>query len=265
MTDIIQSLWVGPELSVLERLCIESFLKNGHPFHLYCYDTVKNVPDGAVIKDANEILPEAEVFLQPGTKPGQGSLAVFSDWWRYKMLYERGNYWVDMDVICLRPFDFPDPVVIGEQTSDSVAIGVMKFPKGHQIMADACEASQNPQRIFPWDRPRDKRRKIMRRFLPPYGRAASIFGTTGPKLITGLLEQHGLRDAAKPFSYFYPIHCDNWITIFDETLAKDSELFADTYALHFWNEMTRRHAGFDKNAEFPEQSLIEQLKRRYLS
>ena len=43
---IIQSLWIGKELSVLEQLCICSFLKNGHNFHLYTYEKINNVPDG---------------------------------------------------------------------------------------------------------------------------------------------------------------------------------------------------------------------------
>ena len=62
MNNIIQSLWIGTELSKLERLSIKSFLDNGHEYHLYLYDTVKNIPEGAVVKDANEILDKSEIF-----------------------------------------------------------------------------------------------------------------------------------------------------------------------------------------------------------
>ena len=34
-SDVIQSLWIGDRLSVMERLCIQSFLDQGHQFHLY--------------------------------------------------------------------------------------------------------------------------------------------------------------------------------------------------------------------------------------
>src|SRR5207253_1910437 len=52
---IIQSLWIGSELSVMERMSIISFLRNGHEYHLYTYNDLPNVPDGTVIKDANGI------------------------------------------------------------------------------------------------------------------------------------------------------------------------------------------------------------------
>ena len=56
MTDksnrTVQGLWIGSELSAMERMSINSFLMNGHEYHLYVYDEVKQVPDGAVIKTA---------------------------------------------------------------------------------------------------------------------------------------------------------------------------------------------------------------------
>ena len=59
MSNIIQSLWIGKELSVMEQMCLSSFVKNGHEVHLYTYDNVKNIPEGVQIKDGNDIL----VFL----------------------------------------------------------------------------------------------------------------------------------------------------------------------------------------------------------
>ena len=48
-SDIIQSLWIGDRLSVMERLCIQSFLDQGHQFHLYLYAPCDRVPAGATI------------------------------------------------------------------------------------------------------------------------------------------------------------------------------------------------------------------------
>ena len=41
MKQIIQGLWIGSELSMMEQLSIASFLKNGHDYHLYVYGDVK--------------------------------------------------------------------------------------------------------------------------------------------------------------------------------------------------------------------------------
>jgi len=103
---IIQSLWIGDELSSIEKLCINSFLKNGHPFHLYTYSNVKGVPKGTTILDANTIIPKSKIF-----RYANGSVACFADYFRYKLLFDKGNWWVDTDVICLKPFNFKEKYV----------------------------------------------------------------------------------------------------------------------------------------------------------
>ena len=37
----IQSLWIGGKLSLMEQLTINSFINNGHEFHLYVYDEIE--------------------------------------------------------------------------------------------------------------------------------------------------------------------------------------------------------------------------------
>ena len=93
MTSAVQSLWIGDRLSTLERLSVCSFLANGHEYHLYVYDDVINVPSEVSIKDANEILPQSELFKV------NGSLALFSDWFRWELLLRSGGIWVDMDLV----------------------------------------------------------------------------------------------------------------------------------------------------------------------
>lgn len=104
MTDrVIQSLWIGNRLSAMERLAIQSFLANGHDFHLYCYNDVEGLPAGTVVRDGNDILPESRIFAYADGF-AKGSHAAFSNHFRYKLLLERGGWWVDTDVVCLRPF-----------------------------------------------------------------------------------------------------------------------------------------------------------------
>ncbi|MCI0557088.1 MAG: hypothetical protein MN733_01225, partial [Nitrososphaera sp.] len=100
MNKIIQGLWIGPELSVMEQLSIASFLLNGHEYHLYLYDELENIPFGTLIKDASEILPSSSIF-QYKRRP---TYAGFANFFRYKLLLERGGWWADTDTICLKPF-----------------------------------------------------------------------------------------------------------------------------------------------------------------
>ena len=82
MSDIIQSLWIGGELSLMEQLSAKSFIDHGHEYHLYTYGDVKNIPEGVIVKDGNEILPESEIFRYEN-----GSVSAFSNYFRF-MIYE---------------------------------------------------------------------------------------------------------------------------------------------------------------------------------
>jgi len=256
---IIQSLWIGNELSTLEQLCIKSFLKNDHEFHLYTYGDINNIPEGTTVKDAGEIIPSEEIFMY-----STGTYSVFADWFRWELLFQKGGFWVDMDEICLKPFDFDTDLIFGKQTMGSVAVGVLGFPPEHELCAFMRDICENPNKILPYDSTRMKLRKIKRRLLRR-GRQNVGWGETGgPPGFTKALEYFGLFEQAKPFTYFYAIPHYNWDTAFDETFANDVNLFSNSYAVHLWNDMMRYKKGFDKNGTFPKNSLFERLKAKYL-
>ena len=105
----------------------------------------------------------------------------------------------------------------------------------------------------------------MKRFLLGNRRNNISWGEAGgPRGFKKALVHFDLIDRGLPFTAFYPISPGNWDCVFDETLKDDSRLFAQTRAIHLWNENIRRAPGFDKNAQFPGDSLIEQLKEKYL-
>lgn len=99
-------MWIGIDLSGLELLTISSFLDQGYEFWLWKYDDIQTqLPEGVVVKNAAEIIPEAQIFSYKNSNQwghGKGSLAGFSDIFRYRLLYEYGGWWTDMDITCLR-------------------------------------------------------------------------------------------------------------------------------------------------------------------
>src|ERR1044072_2497854 len=111
---VVQGLWIGAELSVMEQMSIASFLMNGHEYHLYTYEDVKHLPAGTVVKDGREILPSSMIFQYRDFKSYSG----FSNFFRYKLLLERGGWWGDTDMICLQPFDFRSEYVFSSEMSD---------------------------------------------------------------------------------------------------------------------------------------------------
>jgi hypothetical protein len=141
--QIISSLWIGPHLSLVELLTIQSFLTNGHRFKLYVYDELlTHLPEGCELADANTILPKSAIFRYKNKSQygqGKGSVSGFSDIFRYKMLYDYGGWWVDMDVTCLRHFDFEEEYVFRSH-HDMPAVGnIMKCPKGSSVMRRSYE------------------------------------------------------------------------------------------------------------------------------
>src|SRR5690242_14854394 len=131
---IVNALWIGNKLSKLELLTISSFIANGHDFHLWTYsDIVTPLPSRVTIRRADDILPRRAVFRSIGagleTGVGNGSFAAFSDLFRYKLLYETGGYWTDMDMTCLKSLDFSEPYVFRSHRVGVVG-NLVKCPPG---------------------------------------------------------------------------------------------------------------------------------------
>lgn len=137
--NIVHALWIGRELQSLELLTIKSFLDMGAEFNLWTYKQLKTkIPKEVKLRDANEILKESSIFRYPKNTYlgfGGGSFAGFSDVFRYKLLYELGGWWTDMDVTCLKP--------LNEVTDDywfrfhgvlSVVANIIKCPPKSKLM-----------------------------------------------------------------------------------------------------------------------------------
>lgn len=100
---VINSLWISGELTKHQLLTVRSFIDHGHSFKLWTYEDIQI--DGVEVRDAREILPESEIFyykhLEPSFKFGG-----IAERLKAELLYAVGGWHVDMDVTCLKPFDF---------------------------------------------------------------------------------------------------------------------------------------------------------------
>lgn len=141
--ETVNALWVGNVLSPLELLTIHSFLAHGHIFKLWLYDKVETpLPSGILIGDANEIIPREKIFRYNHKNQfghGKGSYAGFSDIFRYKLLYEYGGWWTDMDVTCLKSLAVDNPYFFRTHHELNVVGNVMKCPKRSELMKRCYE------------------------------------------------------------------------------------------------------------------------------
>ena len=237
---VMQGLWIGSSLSEIEKLSIRSFLANGHEFHLYVYGKCDGVPKGTSVKDANSILKHSEI-------PKYLNLAVASDMFRYLLLQkEEPRWWVDLDTVCLRPFDFPeDYVFASEHMQDGTLLvdnGILKVPKDSELIVQALERCGQ----------QDKAR--------PIGRFSHGGLAMGPELMTNLTEELNLRGYVKLPSIFTGIA--PWLIPDAFTNPAFSKDFSAAYATHMWNSRWST-TGTDKNGSYHPKCLFEILKQRY--
>jgi hypothetical protein len=224
------------------RLSIASFLAHGNPFHLYCYEPIEDAPDGTVVCDANDILPRDQVFsYQSGF--GKGSVSGGSNFFRYKLLLERGGWWVDTDVICLQPFDFPSEHVLASEV-EAAASGA--------VVAASCVIKQpanSPLMRYAWRKCRQKDPNRLQ------------WGEVGPRLLFDSIQALGYEDYLQAPAVFNPIPHYRWNVLIEPQPAWSPG--PETHAVHLWHQMWRSN-GANPDALFPEGCLYEQFKRRYL-
>lgn len=235
----IQGLWIGGELSPMEVLSIKSFLDNGHEYNLYTYGDISNVPEGTTIKDGNEILPESEIFTyQSGF--GKGSYSAFSNYFRYKMLLDKGGWWVDSDMVCMRNWDFDEPFVfITEEehgTGKSVVnSGAIKCDVGSEIMR------------YCWE------------FCQKQNKQTLQWGTVGPRLLGNAVDKFKFTPVERQvFCVIAPFNCK----MFTVPMDSDIQFPPDIYGLHLWNEAWK-HFGINKREKFDDSCIYEKLKKKH--
>jgi hypothetical protein len=151
---VVQGLWVEGALSAMEELAVRSFLAQGHEVHVYTYERGLAVPAGARRLDAGEVLPASAIFRYTAGA-GAGSPAAFANLFRYKLLHERGGWWTDLDMVCLRPLDFPAEHVFASERRKlggvTVTNSLLKAPAGSPLAADLYErALRHEQRATVW-------------------------------------------------------------------------------------------------------------------
>jgi hypothetical protein len=256
----VQMFWHGAPLSRIERLCMASFLAQGHPLDLYVYETPAAVPAGVRLMSAAEILPRALLFTHRRT----GSLGSFSDWFRYRLLQERGGLWVDADVVCLAPMSYPQAEIFGWQDSRLINNAVLGLPAGHELAVWLALCCEDPNCILPYDRWSLRLRKLRRRYFGGNRRDRVRWGEYGPKGITQAARHLGYLDRAQPAAHFYPVKCEDWRLMFGSNPNQEPPWKEESRAVHLWQQMMKTSPGFDKNARFPNDSPFEALCRRYL-
>lgn len=213
--------WHGPSLSLYEEACLSSFVRHGISVRLHTFNHALSVPDGVSLVDAGALARPEEVFAY--TQGGHtGSIAAFTDIFRYRVLAKEPGWWFDTDVFCLKDAEHyrqleqqSKGLLVGFEENDRVNGAVMYI--SDPAVAHALEQWANARgKVFDW-------------------------GAIGPGLVTEYRAAHPERVTTLSQGVFYPIHYLE-VARFFRPADKDGCISATESAVcvHLWNEFLRR-------------------------
>lgn len=120
ITDDQDQDFIGAKTSLpaMEERILRSFPKNSgkDKIYLWSYQTFDNLPDGIILKDASELL-DSSLFIDhlyttssaKFTKNERIKLAQLSDLIRYAAVAKYGGWYLDLDVILVKPLPDLEP------------------------------------------------------------------------------------------------------------------------------------------------------------
>lgn len=261
MTVDCVALWIGDRLGPVERACLRSMLRQGHSLALYCYGRVGGVPKGVEVRDGSEVLPEAAILHHK-----DGSVALFSDWFRYEVQRRGLGTWVDTDNYLVRPLDMKAPYLFGKEVlhpprigrrwpKEIIAAGVLRIPADSPMLAPLLklfERSTIPDWLpLHW--------RLWARLRGVLGHPLTLsslpWGMAGPFAVSALAERFGASQWALPSQAFNPAHWYEARWILDPAMSLDQFVTDETFGVHLWNECIK---GF-KNDPAPAGSFLARL------
>ena len=237
----VRSLWVGPRMTELEWACLASFVHHGAEVELYS-DRPRAVPRGVIVSDMREVLRDV-VRYGPRSGDHVGSLAVSADLGRMAALRRHGGWWVDTDVICLRPFGPIDSGFrVAWETDDNTEahraranVAVMRADPGDVIVKRLHERAHYPLFGSPWERPLRRLWNVWA-FRDTWRYPGNVpWGhTAGPRALTAALRHYGRTAEVMARETFYPVRWEDWATIPKMSNEALHALAASSYAVHLW-------------------------------
>ena len=235
LTGTIQTFWHGPSLPLWETLCLSSFLPFGHDVVVYTYNADLQVPEGIRVRPAGEILEEKHLFFY-NHGSGRGSVSGFTNLFRYALLHKLGGWWIDTDLVCLKPFPAPDRLLAGHENAKVVNGAVIYSPPGNELMKLAFRQALDAGADVKW-------------------------GETGPKLLTGLLRGRTGEECERLApEQFYPVSWKSVVPslLLPEHFSRCAAACRNSLAVHLYTEVFRRYA-IPKDLLPPQGSYLARL------
>lgn len=232
---VLNSMWVEGPLTYVEQVCLKSALSVGHQVVLYAYWDVTGVPDGVIVRDGREIMPESSLMKHKK----RNSWSLSSNIFRYLLLQQGRGVWIDTDVYFLKPLEVNrKDYLFGWQKQDLLNGAILYAKKDSPLIEELLAFINLPYIIPPWLPVRKRFAYQIRPWigLRPLSLAEHRWGVIGPRAITYFADQLGLSCHAERQDVFYPVPPKQAKAFFDPERNIEDYITSDTVAVHLWNE-----------------------------
>jgi len=228
----LHSLWIGSGLTWLERLCLVSWLAQGHRAVLWTYQPIEQVPEGVEARDAREILPESAITFHRSS----GSVALFANRFRYHLLARYPVTWLDTDVLLVRPVANHSPYLFAWEVPNSICNAVLRLPGGCALLRALLALTDAAVPVPHWWPLKDRLHQRVRGLVRRHQRAENMeWGTFGPRALTQILRRHGKAIEALPSDVFYPVLWTETALFYGSPEVVEARLTDRTLAVHLWS------------------------------
>jgi len=232
----VNAVWIGAELPLLHRVCINSWAAHGHSVDLWTYADIGMETVNATNRDARDVL-DGELYTYQD-KNHRGSFVLHANLFRYQFLATRGGAFIDADTLCLAPFDAPRRLTISSEGRGQGAphpnFAFVNVPDEARIIFADCMVTARS------------------RLDTPYS------GLFGPKLLKEhLVAYSGSVTICEPHR-FCPLNWNAASRIFQSNAPS----LAGSLGVHLWQRILAKR-GEDCTKKWPATSLWEKWKNAY--
>lgn len=259
MDDRVASLWIGPRLGILEKLCLKSFADLGQTPILYTYEPLEEMPSYVEWRDASTILPldgNGRIYRDPVYH----SPAVHADLFRLHLMAKTDEIWVDCDAYAVKPFRTENGYLMAGRRDGQRRVhnGIIRLPKDSPALQNWMEFVRTVPCIPPW-----WERGMQRNYRKLYGKSVSFaalpLGVIGPLSAYYFLSGTGEIDNVLPEQDYYALPFNTrreWFA--PDTGQLDQFEWQSKISIHFFSSVFRRILA-RRGGNIPRDSLIGKL------
>lgn len=233
----INCFWHGKSLNVLGQICLLSMLRQGHRLRLFSYEKVAGIPKGIERCDAREVMPREDFLFYRH----DGSAALGSNRFRYRLMKMDLGIWLDVDVLLLKPITGDDDYIFGWQDTQRVNNAVLYLASNSSLTNALVGFTDQSCPIPPFYDPEWRARlEQLAKAGTPVDVRDLPWGVHGPEALTHYAREAGVLGFAQPREVFYPVGYEDAHMLFSSQYDASAALSDATIAVHLWNRSLRR-------------------------